>query len=324
MSVTTEFIADTTDLDRMSGILDDTLESLRVRGSILLREPYAPPWSIAIPDKARLAELLDARAGVHVVAFHLVEFGHCELEADDGKRIYLKAGEIAVCFGGQAHRLSQGYRQRPQPIESLLSGGANRHHPDTTGRSAGASLICGVFQLHYTAFNPLFAALPSVAHVQLSPVAEMQNVSGVARLLAAEVSRSSPGKVYVVGRLLEVLCAEAVRAYVEARPSRNPGWIRAIKDPVNNWSVRHLADYVAMSPSRFAARFSETVGDSPMAYITKWRINIACRQLASSQQSLQAIAMNIGYESTAAFSRAFKKHMGISPAAWRVREKPAG
>jgi AraC-like DNA-binding protein len=305
---------------------------LRISGSLLLRESYAPPWSIAIPDGQRLAALLGLDADTRVVAFHLVEYGHCMIGAESGEDMLLAAGDIAILFGGQAHRLSQGESPETQSIENLLAGGRNLRRPDTLDSSAGAALLCGVFLLHNTAFNPLFAALPAVLRTALSRQGELHNLSGVARLMAGEMDRRLPGGGYIVERLLEVLCAEAVRAHMEAAPPEETGWFRGIRDPVvgramaelharpgDPWSVPRLAGVVAMSPSRFAARFSGCVGDSPMAYLTKWRMNLACRELADSNQSVDRIAAGLGYESPAAFSRAFRKQVGVSPAQWRTQ-----
>ena len=330
---TTNNYADTTDSDSLNAVLDDALRSLRISGSLLLRETYAPPWAIAIPGAAELGVLLGVGAGVRVVAFHLVEFGHCEIKPEHTEGTLLKAGEMAVCFGGEAHRIFEGKAPKPQSIETLLAGGQNTQHPDVTQRPAGASLLCGVFLLHHTAFNPLFAALPPVMRATLSRAGELHNLSGVARLMAEEIERTAFGRGYVVERLLEVLCAEAVRANIEAAPRQEIGWFRGIKDPVvgraiaaihlnpgEDWSVQRLARTVAMSPSRFAARFSESLGDSPMSYIAKWRMNVACRKLATSRIGIDQIATDVGYESLAAFTRAFKKHVGLPPATWRARE----
>jgi len=333
MLETTENYAQTTAIDPLSGAIDDALRSLRISGSLLLRESYAPPWSIAIPSADGLGGLLGVSPGVRAVAFHLVEFGHCEITPEGGEPMLLTAGEMVICFGGQTHRLSQGKPPRIQPIETILAGGPNLNRPDRRERSPGASLLCGVFQLQHTMFNPLIAALPAVMHVSLSRAGELHNLSGVARLMAEEIDRHSLGSGYVVERLLEVLCAEAIRAHIEAMPHGDPGWFRGIKDPIvgraiaafhlrpgEDWSVGRLADAVAMSPSRFAARFSESLGESPMTYVTKWRMNVACRQLTTTQRRVDQIAADVGYESHAAFSRAFKKYVGTSPAAWRTRE----
>jgi AraC-like DNA-binding protein len=307
---------------------------LRISGSLLLRETYAPPWSIAIPASGQLTSLLGIAASVHVVAFHLVEFGHCTITGADGVEVLLTAGEMAICFGGTAHRISEGKTAKSQPVEELLAGCPNLRRPDLVDSPAGTSLLCGVFMLHHTPFNPLVAALPPLLRASLSRPGELHNLSGVARLMTDEMNRNALGGGYVVDRLLEVLCAEAVRAHIEAAPHREASWFRGIKDPVigraiaaihaapgADWTVQRLSSDVAMSPSRFAARFSEALGDSPMSYATKWRMNVACRELAGTQQGVEQIAARVGYESLAAFSRTFKKHVGISPAAWRTRER---
>jgi AraC-like DNA-binding protein len=277
--------------------------------------------------------VLAVNNAVRVVAFHLVEFGHCSIRPDTGKEFLLKAGEMAICFGGESHLLFQGRAAKPQSLETLLAGGPNIQR-SSMDRAGDAALMCGVFLLHYTAFNPLFDALPLWLHTPISRAGELHNLAGVARLMAEEMDRRSLGGGYVVERLLEVLCAEAIRAHIEAVPRQETSWLRGIKDPVvgraiaamhaypgEAWTVLKLAERVAMSPSRFAARFAETVGDSPMAYLSKWRMNLACRDLANTQHSIDQIATKVGYESLAAFSRAFKKNIGMSPAAWRVCER---
>jgi AraC-like DNA-binding protein len=191
-----------------------------------------------------------------------------------------------------------------------------------------------VFLLQHTEFNPLISALPNIMRVSLSRAGELHNLSGVARLMAQEIERKAMGSGFIVERLLEVLCAESVRAHVETTSSREANWFGAIKDPVlglaisavhlrprQAWTVQGLAREAAMSPSRFAARFSESLGISPMAYVTRWRMNVACRHLAGTKQGVDQVAASVGYESVAAFNRAFKKHLGLPPAAWRAQQR---
>ncbi len=331
MLKTTERFAETTDIEKSGDVLDDALRSLRISGSVLLREAYSPPCAIGIPNAVELATLLGATEGTRVVAFHLVEFGHCEIKTESGYSTTLAAGEMVICFGGQAHQLSQGKTTRVQSIATLLTGGANSQRPTNTEAPLGVSLLCGVFMLHHTELNPLFSALPSIMRVNLSRHGQMHNLSGIAHIMANEIERSSFGAGYIVERLLEVLCAEAVRAYIEMIPQQEVGWFKGIKDPIvgraikaihlnpaDDWSVQRLAGKVAMSPSRFAARFTESLGESPMVYVAKWRMNVACRKLSASRIGVDQVAADVGYESVAAFNRAFKKHVGLPPAAWRA------
>lgn len=329
----TDKFAETTENEISGDALDDALRSLRISGSVLLREAYSPPCAIAIPDAAKLGKLLGAKEGTRVIAFHLVEFGHCEIKPASGHDMTLTAGEMVICFGGESHKLSQGKTTHALSIESLLVGGVNTQRPHGTGSALGVSLLCGVFMLHHTEFNPLFAALPSIMRVNLARPGKLHNLSGVAHIMANEIERTTFGTGYIVERLLEVLCAEAVRAHIEATPRQEVGWFRGIKDPIvgraiqaihsnpaESWSVQQLASEVSMSPSRFAARFSESLGESPMAYVTKWRMNVACRKLIASRIGVDQVAADVGYESVAAFNRAFKKHVGLPPAAWRAHQ----
>lgn len=324
--------AETTNSSTRERILDDAIRALKVTGTLLLRESYAGPWAVSIPGRNELNTILKLPRNTYAIAFHLVEYGHCEIRLDQSESVLLKAGDMAVCFGGAPHRLAVGQRGAAQPIAALLGGKRNERRPEIVGRSADTSLICGVFLLQYPDFNPLLAALPPVLHASLAQSGELHNLSGVARLIANEIARSSAGSTYVVERLVEVLCAEAIRACVDAAPSHVMSWLRAIKDPIvgraiaavhaspgDDWSVNRLASEVSMSPSRFAARFSESLGLSPMSYVTRWRMNVACRALDESRISVDQIATTVGYESPAAFNRTFKKLVGLPPATWRAR-----
>jgi len=215
---------------------------------------------------------------------------------------------MAICFGGKHHRLSQGEPAEVQAVETLLAGGPNVQRTDPCAASDTTSLLCGAFLLSHTEFNPLFSALPPVMRASLSRAGEFNNLSGVARLMAEEIEQRSLGGAYVVERLLKVLCAEAVRSHRETVSQNQANWFRGIKDPVigkavaaiharpgGNWSVQRMAGGVAMSPSRFAARFSESIGDSPMAYVTKWRMSLACRALTDGNpRSMSAYRLQPG------------------------------
>lgn len=339
MLKTIELFAETTNIESKNDCLSDVLRSMRISGSLLLGEAYTTPWAISIPSADRLGALLRVSAGVRVVAFHFVERGQVEiaLQGGDeagGNETVVQAGEIAICFAGAAHQISQGSNPRVVPVETLLTGGENAFRPSEQNRTRCTSLLCGVFLLHDTYLNPLFAALPPLLHASLSRPSGFHNLTGVVELMAQEMSRRSFGSGYVIERLLELLCAEAVRSHIETIPQQAVGWLRGLRDPVvgraitmihsqpgESWSVERLAQGVVMSPSRFAARFAAALGESPMAYVAKWRMNVAGRLLDGTQQGVGEIAAEVGYESLAAFNRAFKRHVGVPPAAWRARER---
>ncbi len=313
-------------------VLSDVLSSLRVSGSILLNEDYASPWAIAIPNAERLRTALQAQTGAHVIAFHFVKRGYIEITPDNGEPTIIEAGEMAICFGGAAHRISQGTDVKTVSAEALLTGSNNPFQPEEKHRIRSTSLMCGVFMMHNVKLNPLFASLPPLFHASALRPGSLHNLPEVLDWMTKETGQMQPGSTYVIDRLLELLCVEILRSHIETVTTSKSGWLAGVKDPVvgkaismihsrpgDNWSVKRLAQGVAMSPSRFAARFSAALGDSPMAYVTKWRMNVAGRLLDETQQGIGAIAADVGYDNVAAFARGFKRHLGVPPGAWRTR-----
>lgn len=179
--------------------------------------------------------------------------------------------------------------------------------------------------------NPLFSSLPSFLHLSAENIITQNNLSAVLQWISREVEQKISGDRYVIERLLEILCAEVCRSHLEE--TSNSGWFAALKDPIVGralrmmhlqpdivWTVNRLANDLAISPSRFAARFTLATGESPMAYLTQWRMNLAGRLLKESQLSIGEIAARVSYENVAAFTRTFKRHLGLPPASWRVKQ----
>ena len=330
-----EFLAETTVAAPSYDVLSDVLRSLRIGGSTLLNDEYALPWAIAIPNTDRLGVLLQVPKNVRVVAFHFVKRGYIEIAIKDDNRAIVEAGEIAICFGGVAHQISQGDNPLVLDVETLLTGGENVFKSRCSDRSQirSAALTCGVFLLHDIELNPLISALPPLLQLSTNRANGFPNLTAIADLIVQEVDRTQVGSEYVVERLLELLCAEAVRSHVNSTSMESSGWIVGLKDPAigkaialihaqpgNSWTIEKIANAVSLSPSRFAARFGSAIGESPMAYIAKWRMNLAGRLLRRTTQGVQQIATEVGYESLPAFNRAFKKHLGLPPAAWRSQK----
>lgn len=193
---------------------------------------------------------------------------------------------------------------------------------------ASAQVLCGGFVLRSTPLNPILAAMPQVMVIDGSDAGGSATLPHVLAMLEHELGRAPSGS-FAVSRLIEMLFAEALTQHAGAHDCR-PGWFRGLNDtkisralaaihqaPGGTHSVASLAATVAMSPSRFATRFRETTGQSVMAYVVRWRMNRACRELESSQKGLEQIALEVGYFDPASFSRAFKAAIGVSPARWR-------
>lgn len=307
--------------------LDDALQDLRVAGSLLLHESYAAPWAIDIPEEHRLRSLLGIDAGMQIVLFHFVRRGSFDLHMPDGEVVTISAPHVAICSAGAPHRMTRGRGAKAVPIERVLAG----RGPDRSEHPTGdeTELVCGAFYLNASPLNPLLGALPRLMTVNTGDAAFSPMLAGVAWMLAHEIDCGTLSG-FTIGRLLELFCAEAVRAYQREAGGQHPGWFKGLADPRiagaigrihtepgRAWTVDELADGAALSPSRFAARFKAATGISVMSYVSQWRANVACRLLRDASLSLAEIAQRVGYESQPAFTRAFRAHIGQPPAAWR-------
>ncbi|OYU47075.1 MAG: AraC family transcriptional regulator [Rhizobiales bacterium PAR1] len=310
---------------------DDALADLRISGSVLLFESYQPPWAIDVPDETVLRSVLGLSRNSRVIPFHLVRCGTFELHHTGQVAVSVTANEVAICPSGRAHRMSRGEGARETSIvDILLSGGSSALEPGQSGETT--DLLCGIFVMENAPLNPLLAALPPV--VKIDTRAEINPMLGrVAEMLSHEVSRGQRSG-FTACRLLEIFFAETVQDIRKTESQKAPGWFRALedtriapalsalhRDPGAAWTVESLAAAVAMSPSRFAARFREATGQSLMAYVSRWRMVVACRFLGTTGRGLSDIAAEVGYTDVAAFSRAFKVIVGVSPARWRNEKR---
>ncbi len=314
-------------------VFSETLRSLQITGSLLLNEDYSAPWAVSIPNKIELAESLGSKKNVHIAAFHLVQRGYIEIKLENGHKETVYAGEMVICFSGMAHTLYQQTSKPARPFKKILDSGQNIFAPDKENYAQSTSLICGIFMMHNTILNPLFEALPSLLKIPTGQGDDysLSTTASIVNLLRKEIKQKSLTHSYMVERYLELLCAKSLLLYIETAPAEETGWLHALKDPMvakiitsihsqpaHNWSVKELAKSIALSPSRFAARFTEKMAITPMVYVTRWRMYLASRLLIETPLSIEQISTQVGYENIAAFSRAFKRHIGSSPGAWRT------
>lgn len=311
--------------------LDEALDDLRISGSVLLHEAYAAPWVIAVPDENQLRQVLGVGSDVRVFVFHLVRSGGFELQLDGQDAIPIRTSEVVICPGGAGHQMRQGSGAKSVALEGILRG---EDMPVVTRGTADATeLVCGVFYMRAGSLNPMLNALPPFFRVATDDAVTSPLLAGVAALLSREVDRGAQ-RSFTAARLLEVFCAEAIRAYQRTEGTTSPGWFKGLADPrisdairrihtapAQGWSVHSLASSVALSPSRFAARFKEMTGQSVMGYVSNLRANAACRLLRDTELDLTQIAYRIGYESLPSFSRAFKEKTGKAPAIWRTETR---
>jgi AraC-like DNA-binding protein len=300
--------------------LGEALHFLRMAGTFYCRSELTAPWGLALPAMAGCA------------SFHVVTAGRCWLEVDGSEPRLLEPGDLALVPHGQGHRLGDDPGSRPAPLDEL-------HHEHVSDRyailrhgggGAATSLICGAVRFDHPAAHHLVALLPSIIHVRASSGRQLDWLQGTLRFMADEARELRPGGEEVITRLADILVIQAIRSWIEQDPAAQTGWLGALqdrqigraialihRDPARDWSVASLAAEVAMSRSAFAARFTALVGEPVMQYLARWRMHVAVSWLERGGVPLAEIAGRLGYQSEAAFSRAFKRYIGVPPGAAR-------
>jgi AraC-like DNA-binding protein len=301
--------------DPLSGMF----AAVDLHGTILCRADLARPWGYAVD-------------GFDDVSFYFVGEGRARLEVAGYPGIDLLAGEIALVAPKQRHALRDRAGSPLVPM-ARLAAAARRGHGVVRrpGRAVATRLVCGCFGFGTSARALLLSTLPPVLRVR-APEAEGSFVA-VVHALATEAATAPPGAQPVLDRLAEVLFIQALRAYAR---DAGAGWLRALSDPAlasvlaamhdrpeHGWSVASLGAVAGMSRSTFAAHFARHVGESPMHYLTRYRMQRAAAHLERDPLPIKSIARRVGYGSDEAFHRAFKQVMGITPARYRLQERRA-
>ena len=314
-------------------LLSDVLRLVHLTGALIFEIDLTGEWGVAEnPTVEKIASLLPPGTS-HVIVLHVVIEGQCWVRLVAGEWIAVPAGHAAVVTHGGLHEICDRPGRGVRPFDALLDGRSLaelRHLRFEIGPGTTTRLLCGFLGCDRRAFDPLCSSLPAVFHVDLGE--RMQTLVPYA---VANALDDSPGAAGLRERLAELLYLGAVRVYMRSLPENASGWLAGLRDPLvgralralhaqpsRPWNVEDLAAAVAISRSVLAARFTDMLGEAPMHYLTRLRMALAARQLTDSHKSLAAIAEEVGYDSPAAFQRAFKRDFGMPPAAWRKNAVP--
>jgi AraC-like DNA-binding protein len=303
-------------------LLSDVLGRIRLSGALFLKGQYSAPWAFDSPGSCALVDLL-APGAERLIVFHVVRRGHLWISAG-GHHMEFEAGDLAILPASHRHLMGSEELVEPVPIRELLPPTPWNEIPVLRhgGDGAATELVCGYFRCDELLFNSFLRSLP--------PLLKIRPVGTAAALLEAALSRAlEDGSDTSAVRLPELLLVEALRLYSSDAPS-STGWLaatndpivsRALKlihdDPLRDWTADDLARAAATSRSVLGERFRALLGQSPIHYLVEWRMQLAANLLVSTELRLAAIAERAGYGSESAFSRAFHRHVGMSPAQWR-------
>ena len=305
--------------------LGEALHSLRMSGTLYCRSELSAPWSLALPVEK---DCLNS----HVLSFHVVNSGECWLEVEGADPLHLRPGDLALVPHSTGHCLSSELNVPAFSLEEFNFEMVGERYCILTYEGGGPTtrLICGEVRFDHPAARNLLELLPRVIHVEASSSPQMDLMQSTLRLMAAEAMELRPGGETVITRLADILVIQAIRSWIQEDPTAQKGWLGALQDtqmgkaimlihrnPDHPWTVASLASEVAMSRSAFAARFTELVGEPAMHYLARWRMHLALTWLQEDRVTLAELASRLGYQSEAAFSRAFKRFNGISPGAVR-------
>ena len=311
-------------------VLSETLRAVRLAGSVFLNARFSAPFGVISPRQYEAsAPLAHLR---HISVFHLIATGGCTIEIATGERREIGAGDVLLLPFADAHKFWRGdYVDmafgpdiiKPGPVKGLWT-------VDHGGGGETTRMVCGFIESAEFVFAPVFRSLPPLVVDRTGDDKVSAVITATVREILELADAATPGTELMLGRLMELLFVEVIRHYVAQLPQSATGWFAALRDPlvgralqllhgdpIRRWTVEDLAREAATSRTVIAERFNSVIGQAPIEYLTSWRMQLAADRLRSGADSVVVIAADVGYESEASFSRAFKRVTGVTPGAWR-------
>ncbi len=299
-------------------VLTDVLNTFELKGWLSSRQELAPPWRY---DFAASRDSM----------FHVLSYGGAYLHVEgEAEPRWVEDGDVLLFPTGHPHSL---YDDPASPQTRLVHLDYNpqrgHHVVYCDGDAPKPLLLCGAFHFAYPHDFPLLNRLPKLIHISGAQGRLEEGFADIVRLIARESASQQPGAEVMLRRLTELLFIQVIRLWIDQQAEASVGWVGALRDqpistalglihqsPEYRWTVQEMADAAALSRSAFSARFTELVGEPPLTYLTRWRMLRATR-LLKNEVRMETIAEQLGYESEAAFRKAFKREMGIPPAQYR-------
>lgn len=333
MTATPEELTDQPGQKGIAGLKDTLSEifrTLRLTGGIFLDARFTAPWCVlshVTPEDVRLF----LEAPKNIVTLHYVVAGRAYVGIGEGQRMEVNAGELVLLPRSDEHIMASGTEGRPvnskQLIEPSPDGGLARIVHGGDGELT--HIVCG-FLATDDECNPLLDSLPPLLKVNIREGVSRDWIESSVRFAAEEMCKGEVASSPVMGRLSELLFAEAVRSYVMSLSEAERSWLKGLNDPyvgralaalhhrlTEDWTVEALAGEAGLSRSAFVERFTASVGSPPMKYLTQSRLLLAKQLLRDGRHGVAQVAARVGYEAEEAFNRAFKREFGLPPAKWR-------
>ena len=336
-------------------VLSDVLRVVRLSGAVFFTADFSSPWAVEspIPDRLASAVMPDAEC---VVLFHILVDGECEVVCQAHAATAMQSGDVIVFPRGDQHTMRSHAAATSAPLASIFSPGTHDEPPQLSygGDGRTSRFVCGYLNCDQR-FSPLVEALPTMLLVRsrdeyssieaidargsrptVVPPGSGTWLGTTLKFTINEARAARPGNAAILGRLTELMFVEILREYMQRLPVSQGGWLAGVNDPIvgkalrllhanpaRNWTVEELAREGAVSRSVLAQRFTELVGESPIRYLANWRMQLAKQLMREGLRNIQDVATRVGYDSEAAFNRAFKRATGCPPATWRKVAAPS-
>jgi AraC-like DNA-binding protein len=319
--------------------LSHALNAVRMTGAIFFNAEFTAPWGFAAPAVETLAPLL-APGTERLVIYHLITDGEALARIAGTPDVPLTGGDIVIIPHGDAHVVCSG--SPSTLLDSTASAFGRIGSGDLSlkrfgGGGAATRFVCGFFGCERHAERLFLAGLPPIIKVNVRGDEAGAWLESSIRHLVGEAEAARPGRAALLSKMAEALFIEALRRYMACMPPGHAGWLAAAADPVvgrvlallhrdpgHAWSMADIAAQAAASRSVITERFAQLLGEPPLGYLARWRLQLAARLLETTRKTLAQIASEVGYESEAAFSRAFKRAFGLPPARYRKRSEQQG
>jgi AraC-like DNA-binding protein len=312
--------------------LSDMLRVVGLTGGVFLDARFTAPWCIV--GKVGPENCAPYMAPpTFVMCFHFIVEGRCLIKIDGEAACVLQAGDAILLPHNETHRLGSDLSAPAIPAGDIVQPPDGAGLPRIVHGGGGdvCTMVCGFLGAD-AQLAPLVATLPHLLKLNVRETPGGEWISQSFRFAARELANGDPGAATIMSKMSELLFVEAVRRHLTAMPEDRTGFLAGLRDPAigkalsllhtqvaRDWTAEDLAGAVNMSRSAFAERFAALVGQPPIKYLINWRMQIAAHKLREGRMSIAQIAFDIGYESEAAFTRAFKRELGVPPATWRRR-----
>ena len=316
----------------------EILSGVKLNGALFFSAEFSAPWGFSTPPPRAVADEF-ARETQHLVLYHFVIEGGALVQLIDGPSVELTPGDVVIFPYAHQHHMTSGKGpSAPFPNYGISAKIKARDLSPLRAGGGGATsrFVCGYMTCDPHLCRPVLSGLPPVFKVNIRTDRSGHWLETSILHLVEEAASGRVGSEAMLAKLSEALFVDTLRRYVAGLPEQQTGWLAGTRDPVvgkslsllhsrvaHPWTIAALADEVGISRSALVERFTRYVSEPPMTYLTRWRLQLAARSLEKTSRGVAEIAADIGYESEAAFNRAFKREFGQPPGRYRTDRKPS-